>query len=153
MAAEMDVIRLVHRADWTRLSLAGEVDDGSRLLLAPGRRYREQGPDGLRSCDGERSWKMSASKEDRNAHLVQGPRPPLPMLLCPGWLLRNSRLEVRGRVTACARDALHVVATERFDIRDPIPRLNRVRPGRTEALLRTLIPRPRAAFRSSWLAR
>jgi hypothetical protein len=42
MGAEADVLRLVQRADWTRLSLAAEVNDGSRLLLAPGRRYREQ---------------------------------------------------------------------------------------------------------------
>ena len=30
-----DVIRLVQRADWMRLSLAAEVSDGSRVLLAP----------------------------------------------------------------------------------------------------------------------
>src|SRR5215472_1720859 len=106
MDAEMDVIRLVQRADWKRLSLAAEVSDGSRLLLAPGRRYREEGPDSVRGCDGQRSWKVPASDEDRKAYMVQGSRPPLSMLLCPGWLLRNSRLEVRGRVTACGRDAL-----------------------------------------------
>ena len=60
MGTEADVIRLVQRADWTRLSLAAEVNDGSRLLLAPGRRYREQTPDGVRGCDGERSWRMPA---------------------------------------------------------------------------------------------
>jgi len=135
MDAEMDVIRLVQRADWKRLSLAAEVSDGSRLLLAPGRRYREEGPDSVRGCDGQRSWKVPASDEDRKAYMVQGSRPPLSMLLCPGWLLRNSRLEVRGRVTACGRDALHVVATERFGRPDPIPRLNKLRPGRTEALV------------------
>jgi hypothetical protein len=46
MTAEADVIRLMQRADWTRLSLAAEASDGSRLLLAPGRRYREQTPRG-----------------------------------------------------------------------------------------------------------
>ncbi len=134
MTAEVDVIRLVQRADWTRLSLAAEVNDGSRVLLAPGRRYREQTPDGVRGCDGERSWRLPAPGEDRDVHWVEGPQPPLPMLLCPAWLLRSSRLEVRGHVTACDRDALHVVATERPSFVDPI-RLNRLRPGRTEALV------------------
>jgi hypothetical protein len=44
MTAEAEVIRLVQRVDWTRLSLAAEANDGSRVLLAPGRRYREQTP-------------------------------------------------------------------------------------------------------------
>jgi hypothetical protein len=143
MTAEADVIRLVQRADWTRLSLAAEANDGSRVLIAPGRRYREQTParggsrrsqQGLRGCDGERSWSMPAPDEDRNVHWIEGPRPPLPMLLCPGWLLRSSRLEVRGHVTTRGRDALHVVATERPSFMDPI-RLIRLRPGRTEALV------------------
>jgi hypothetical protein len=143
MGAEADVLRLVQRADWTRLSLAAEVNDGSRLLLAPGRRYREQTParggsrqsqQSIRGCDGERSWKIPAADEDPDVHWVKGPQPPLPMLLCPGWLLRSSRLDLRGHVTACGRDALHVVATERPSVMDPV-RLNRLRPGRTEALV------------------
>ena len=132
MATETDVIRLVHRADWTRLSLLAELNDGSRLLLAPGRRYRKQTPDGVRGCDGERPWRLPALDEDRDAHWIEGPEPPLPMLLCPAWLLRSSRLEVRGHVTACGRDALHVIATERPSIGEP---MTSVRPGRTEALV------------------
>ena len=134
MGTEADVIRLVHRADWTRLSLAAEVNDGSHVLLAPGRRYREQTPDGLRGCDGERTWRMPAPGENLDAHWVQGPQPPLPMLLCPAWLLRSSRLEVRGHVIACGRDALHVVPTERATIGDRI-RLIPLRAGQTEALV------------------
>jgi hypothetical protein len=132
MAAEADVIRLVHQADWTRLSLAAEVSGGSRLLLAPGRRYRMQTPDGTLGCDGERPWRLPALDEDRDAHWISGPEPPLPMLLCPAWLLRSSRLEVLGHVTACGRDALHVVATERPGIREP---MTPVRAGRTGALV------------------
>ena len=110
MTAEADVIRLVQRADWTRLSLAAEANDGSRLLLAPGR-HREQTPargggrqsqHGVRGCDGERSWRMPVPGEDPDVHWVEGPQPPLPMLLCPAWLLRSSRLEVRGHVTPAA---------------------------------------------------
>jgi len=133
MGAEADVIRLVQRADWTRLSLAAEANDGSRLLLAPGNRYREETPDGLRGCDGERPWRMPAPEEDRDGHWVEGPQPPLPMLLCPAWLLRNSRLEVRGHVTACGRDALRVVATERASLGERISLTPRA--DRTEALV------------------
>jgi hypothetical protein len=132
MTAEADVIRLVHRADWTLLSLAAEVNDGSRLLLAPGRRYRKQTPDGVWGCDGERPWRLPALDEDQDAHWIEGPEPPLPMLLCPAWLLRSSRLEVLGHATACGRDALHVIATERPGTGEPLTSL---RPGRTEALV------------------
>ena len=118
MAAEAEVLRLVQGADWTRLSLAAEANDGTRVLLAPGRRYREQTPDGLRGCDGERPWRMPEPGEDRDVHWTGGPEPPLPMLLCPAWLLRSSRLELRGHVTACGRDALHVVATKRAGLGD-----------------------------------
>ena len=77
---------------------------------------------------------MPAPGENLDAHRVQGPQPPLPMLLCPAWLLRSSRLEVRGHVIACGRDALHVVATERATIGDRI-RLIPLRAGQTEALV------------------
>jgi len=36
-------------------------------------------------------------------------------LLCPAWLLESSRLEVRGRVRVCGREALDVVASARPD--------------------------------------
>jgi hypothetical protein len=93
MTAEMQLIRLVHQADWTRLSLAAEVNDGSRLLLAPGRRYRVQTPDGAYGCDGERPWRLPKPDEDRSGRWIEGPKPPLPVLLCPAWLLRNSLLD------------------------------------------------------------
>src|ERR1700722_10440399 len=134
MAAEAEVLRLVQGADWTRLRLAAEANDGTQVLLAPGRRYREQTPDGLRGCDGARPWRMPSPGDDRNAHSTGKPQPPLPMLFCPAWLLRSSRIEVRGHVTACGRDALHVVVTERATIGDRVmPR--RLRSGQTEALV------------------
>jgi hypothetical protein len=42
MAGEPDLVGLLYRADWTRLSLSAEVNDGSTVLIAPGRRYRLQ---------------------------------------------------------------------------------------------------------------
>jgi hypothetical protein len=134
MTAEAEVLRLVQEADWTQLRLATETNDGTRVLLAPGRRFREQTPDGLRGCDGERAWRMPRPGEDRDVQLTGAPKPPLPMLLCPAWLLRSSRIEVRGHVTACGRDALHVAATERATIGDRV-RPSRLQSGRTEALV------------------
>jgi hypothetical protein len=42
MTGEPDFISLLHRADWTRLSLSADVNDGSTLLIATGRRSRLQ---------------------------------------------------------------------------------------------------------------
>lgn len=134
MSADVDLLRLVQRADWTRLSLAAETNDGSKVLLAPGRRYRLQTADGLRGCDGERPWRQPEPGKDRRADWIGGPEAPLPMLFCPAWLLRNSRLEVRGHVTAFGRDAIDVVATERSSLTDPLKRYQ-LRPGRTEVLV------------------
>jgi hypothetical protein len=39
MTGGPDLISLLHRADWTRLCLSAEVNDGSTLLIAPGKRY------------------------------------------------------------------------------------------------------------------
>lgn len=119
MAAEPGLISLLHHADWTRLSLSAEVSDGTTLLLAPGKRYRQQEGEFVRGSDGDRIWELyPGSGEGREAnessvHLVGRPGPPLRALLSPAWLLRSSTLEVRGRARACGRDALHVMVTRR----------------------------------------
>jgi hypothetical protein len=116
MAGEAAVIGLLHRADWTRLSLAAVTGDGSRVLLVPGRRYRYESPDHVTGCDGTRPWEIPGDDEDEVAgevHWVSGPEPPLPDLLCPAWLLAGRQLQVRGRVRACGRDAWQVLVTPR----------------------------------------
>src|ERR1039457_259057 len=118
MTGEPDLISLLHRADWTRLSLSAEVNDGSTLLIAPGRRYRVQTGEYVTGCDGDRPWRLpqhdvDGHEVDGTVHWVSGPEPPLRTLLCPAWLLKSSRLEERGRVSACGRDALRVVVTRR----------------------------------------
>src|SRR5690242_15177947 len=121
MTGEPDLIALLYRADWTRLSLSAEVSDGSALLVAPGKRYRMQTGEVVEGCDGDRPWELRhrpvAEGTAREVHMYGGPEPPLRHLLCPAWLLTSSRLEVRGRVSACERDALHVVATRRPSLR------------------------------------
>src|ERR1035438_7520584 len=121
MTGEPDLISLLHRADWTRLSLSAEVNDGSTLLIAPGRRYRVQTGEYVTGCDGDRPWELSqhdvdGHELDGTVHWISGPEPPLRTLLCPAWLLKSSRLEARGRVSACGRDALRVVVTRRQGI-------------------------------------
>jgi hypothetical protein len=116
MTGEPDLAGLLYRADWTRLSMWAELADGSTLLVAPGRRYRKQTRDRVSGCDGDRPWVLPPDDIDAagsRAHWISGPEPPLPTLLCPAWLLDGYRLEVRGQVSTCGRDALHVVVTTR----------------------------------------
>jgi hypothetical protein len=159
MATERELVALLYRADWTRLSLSGVVHGAEEwttsvftetrarpgmpfpphppfpppgfgagadptaeltLLLAPGKRYRAEIPDGqwVKGCDGERVWEwfpeLPPSTEVR---LFGGPRPPLPTLLAPSWLLTGYRLAIEGEVTACGRAGVRVVAAPRGDAR------------------------------------
>ncbi len=69
---------------------------------------------------GGRPWELpgeDVDDEDGSVHWISGPEPPIRELLCPAWLLESSRLEVRGRVRACGRDALDVVVTRRPSVR------------------------------------
>jgi hypothetical protein len=134
MIGHPDVIGLLQRADWTRLSLSARVNDGSAVLVAPGRRYREQTAEGIRGCDGDHPWTLPPWAADGTEHWAGGPEPPLRTLLCPAWLLRNSRLEVRGPVRACGREGLDVVVTARESHRD-VTRAAGARIGRTEAIV------------------
>jgi len=134
MTGDPDVIALLQRADWTRLSISARVNDGSTVLVAPGRRYREQTAEGIRGCDGEHAWTLPPWAADGTEHWIGGPEPPLRTLLCPSWLLRSSRLEVRGPVRACGREGLDVVVTARESLRD-VTRAAGSRIGRTEAIV------------------
>jgi hypothetical protein len=116
MSAGPDLVSLLYRADWTQLTLSAVVNDGTEVLLAPGRRYRVAAEDGLTGCNGDRPWRLSARdvQDDEGAgHWVSGPEPPLPDLLCPAWLLISSQLELRGAARACGRDAFRVGVTRR----------------------------------------
>lgn len=124
-------------------SPSDEITDVS-LLLAPGKRYRAERPDGQRArgCDGERAWEwfrdLPAGMEVR---FGGGPRAPFPVLLDPSWLLAGYDLSIEGEATACERPAIRVTATARRDARykgvtgelrmsafrwPPLPRADRV---------------------------
>jgi hypothetical protein len=137
MTGEPDLIGLLYRADWTQLSLSAVVNDGSTLVIAPGRRYRLQTPGHLAGCDGDRPWRWSQDDEGGTGgtvHWISGVRPPLRQLLCPARLLRGSRLEVTGNVSVLGRDALRVAVTPRPGIRSgTIP--DQLRAGPAEAIV------------------
>jgi len=128
MVGEQDLIALLHRADWRRLSLSGEVrgEQGVTLLVAPGKRYREElpGERQVRGCDGERIWRWTAEEPSGpRIRLVGGPQPPFPLLLDPSWLLDRYELTIAGDTTACGRAAIRVEATpRRFRPDSPVPR-------------------------------
>lgn len=119
MSGGPDLISLLYHVDWAQLSLSAVANDGTRVLIAPGQRYRVEAADYLTGCDGDHPWRLDAEDpedgEDAggDVHWVSGPEPPLPELLCPAWLLISSRLEVRGDARACGRDAFRVEVTRR----------------------------------------
>ena len=86
------------------------------LLIAPGRRYRQQGEGYLSGCDGERSW--HTVEDDSGWTLVGtgGPEPPLEELFRPSWLLTDFNLEAGWPVTMAGRDGWRVTATPRTDM-------------------------------------
>jgi hypothetical protein len=131
MAGLPEVIGLLHRADWTRLSLSAEVrfecdrdllhsrigagpPTGYRealtlmrpgraaLLIAPGGRYRLEDEDGLvEGNDGQRGWSEADFGDDQ----------PVRGLFCPSDLLGGHVLEILGPVTAGGRHAIAIAAT------------------------------------------
>lgn len=117
MTDESDLVALLHRADWTQLSLSADVSDGSSVLIAPGQRYWYQDGDHMTGSDGGRPWELDADEDQdqnsRRVHWVSGPQVPLPRLLCPAWLLECSRLEMRGRTRFGGREVLEVAMTRR----------------------------------------
>jgi hypothetical protein len=116
MSAGPDLVSLLYHADWTQLTLSAVTDDGTSILVAPGRRYRVAARDGLTGCNGDRPWRLDARpiQDGRGeVHWYSGPEPPLPDLLCPAWLLISSHLEPRGTARACGRDAFRAEVTTR----------------------------------------
>jgi outer membrane lipoprotein-sorting protein len=99
----------------------------TRLLIAPGGRYRQEDldepPGQVTGSDGESSWVWQPQDRARPDPPVDlGHKPPLDQMFRPSWLLNGFTLEVQGPVTACGRDAIAVVATPRTST-DLMPRL------------------------------
>src|SRR5580704_16992012 len=128
MARLPEVIGLLYRADWTRLSLSAEVrSETDRNLLPPlspdepSRWYR---PRPAQTQEEEwsrwhRAWSGRPAATDGPPPLpvkVNGSYPPVPELLCPSCLLGGYTLEELGLVTVAGRDAIAVAATPRRDV-------------------------------------
>jgi hypothetical protein len=134
-----DVVSLLYRADWTRLSLSGEVSGNdeprtptiayvetvrpftgdwarsSVLRVAPGGRCRRDSGSYASGSDGVRAWQwhQDMARHATDDHLVGAAVPPFRTLLCPSWLLTGYELSVMGRVTACGREGIRVTGTAR----------------------------------------
>jgi outer membrane lipoprotein-sorting protein len=116
-----EVIGLLHRADWTRLSLAAEVrfESGrAALLIAPGGHYRMERQDEdavVQGNDGQRGWTWwpSGRSEPSPAEVGLDDGRPVAVLFCPQDLLDGNVLEILGPVTACGRTAIAIAATPR----------------------------------------
>jgi hypothetical protein len=91
----------------------------SRLLIAPGGRYRLRTPDDdgdetVRGCDGDRPWILFSDKEDGGHVRVFGaPDVPLPDLLRPSWLLSGFELVLEETAQVGGREAHRVVGRPR----------------------------------------
>src|SRR5260221_14179759 len=86
-----ELVGLLHRAAWARLSMSAGVSDGSTVLVAPGRRYRYQAGEYVTGCDGGRPWELpgeDVDAEEGSVPWISGPEPPIRELLCPAWLER-----------------------------------------------------------------
>ena len=150
MSGGPDLISLLYHADWAQLSLSAVANDGTRVLIAPGRRYRVAAGDYLTGCDGDRPWRLDAQEPGRggDVHWVSGPEPPLPELLCPAWLLISSQLEVRGDARVCGRDAFHVEVTRRAGLnRRKVP--SPFRAGHAAVMVDAELGHPAAAHLAS----
>ncbi len=100
--------------EWAKATKVLGTETGrSTLLVAPGRRYRQQGEGILSGSDGERGWRAVMEDGSWTVTGTGGPEPPLGELLRPSWLLAGFTLEITGRVTVDGRDALRVTATPR----------------------------------------
>src|SRR5258706_15413385 len=64
MTGEGEPVGLLHRADWTRLSMSARVSDGSTVLIAPGRGYRYQAGEYVTGCDGGRPRELRGEDVD-----------------------------------------------------------------------------------------
>jgi hypothetical protein len=128
------VTALLDRADWARLSLAGEVSqsrdwvsNGGRpkkhghagstfsLHVAPGRRFRLDHGKLVNGCDGTRAWTWRADPPPDSIDYWRPPfaTQPFVPLLSPSWLLTGYDLEVLGPWLACGRSGIRVAGTLR----------------------------------------
>jgi outer membrane lipoprotein-sorting protein len=132
MAGLPNLIGLLYRADWTRLSLSAEVSSDrytgpGTLLVGPDGRWRLEYPVPGRGAggaaadgyDGERGWSWRSVEADDPPPLpvaVDGAYPPVPELFRPSRLLGGYTLEELGPVTVAGRDAIALAATPRRDV-------------------------------------
>ena len=100
----------------TETDADAETDTERRLIVAPGKRYREESADGsyASGCDGERIWqRYDQLRPGITLRFDPRPRPPVPLLLAPSWLLTGYELTLEGEETVAGRAGVRVLATGR----------------------------------------
>jgi hypothetical protein len=108
----------------------GELEQESRVLLAPGGRFRvEAAAHGTVAAvgDGERRWALIADRALRRPG--EGPGGALHGLVTPQWLLARYDLQVTGQAEVAGRPAHRVTGTPRRaspPLADSYDRLDRV---------------------------
>jgi hypothetical protein len=93
-----------------------DTDTERTLVVAPGKRYREETTDGgyASGCDGERVWQWyDQLRPGISLRFDNRPRPPVPVLLAPSWLLTGYELTIEGEETVSGRPGLRVLAAPR----------------------------------------
>jgi hypothetical protein len=103
------------------------------LIVAPGKRYREETTDGdyASGCDGERVWQWyDQLRPGISLRFDDRPRPPVPVLLAPSWLLTGYELTIEGEENVAGRTGLRVLAVrrERGGYGPPIGRISGIMP-------------------------
>src|SRR5258708_40194431 len=106
------------------------TQSSSRLLLAPGGRFREEtsepgAPAVLRLSDGQSFWHAGRKLVPSSGRAT----PPCDELLCPAWLPASFRLELTGQTIIAGRQALRITATPRPIPPGPSPGFRRWRRG------------------------
>lgn len=126
MTSLPEIVILMCRADWTKLSLSADVQ-GGRILIAPGGRYRRERGKLVAGCDGQRSWVSRATGREP-ARLANGLDASLLEMLEPARLLSEFTLEYVGDRTRVGRAAHQLIAT-------PRPGLGRYGPERVDIIV------------------
>jgi hypothetical protein len=160
---ERELVGLIHRADWTKLTLSGTARGWDRtdttdifsrgpgggnatrqpakmpdnawyaappfageltVSVAPGQRYRLATADGtrVRGCDGVRLWEQFGALPRGVRVRVKGrPKPPLPTLLDPAWLLSGYPMTIHDGAIACGRYGIRVSVAPQQRLRPDLP--------------------------------
>lgn len=113
MTSLPEIVALMYRADWTKLSLSADVQ-GEHVLIAPGRRCRSEHGSCVNSRDGDRTWMLD--RELPGEMMTWGGLdPPFPEHFDPAGQLSAFALTYPGDEVTQDRRTHHLIAIPRPD--------------------------------------